>query len=277
MGVRFQFCMVLISLVVNVPDSAAWGPQGHSVIGLIADGHLKPEVKELIAKKFNINSLADVATWADRTRKKRKEESSWHYTNIEEGQWTYDAERDCPDRACVTEKIHEFSSILRSTPLRERKDALKFLVHFVGDVHQPLHLGNLKDRGGGTLRFLYKGEATSLHYLWDGGLIDWGEISLLKYAARLNGRVSEAEVSTWSLSTVSDWANESRSLALKVAYSVDKEGLSKAYIKRGREIINLRLFFLTESALQPAGLLHTRGIAGSGLRPLSNIPHCCLP
>ena len=55
MGVRFQFCMVLISLVVNVPDSAAWGPQGHSVIGLIADGHLKPEVKELIAKKFNIN------------------------------------------------------------------------------------------------------------------------------------------------------------------------------------------------------------------------------
>ena len=293
MGVRFQFCMVLISLVVNVPDSAAWGPQGHSVIGLIADGHLKPEVKELIAKKFNINSLADVATWADRTRKKRKEESSWHYTNIEEGQWTYDAERDCPDRACVKEKIHEFSSILRSTPLRERKDALKFLVHFVGDVHQPLHLGNLKDRGGGTLRFLYKGEATSLHYLWDGGLIDWGGeppqvgvaadsnaavtqtrppkawslfpagvarsrrvggASLLKYAARLNGRVSEVEVSTWSLSTVSDWANESRSLALKEAYNVDKDDLSKAYIKRGQEIINLRL---TQAGVRLAHLLNT--------------------
>ena len=254
MSVRFQFCVALILLVVKVPDSAAWGPQGHRVIGFIADGHLKPEVKELIAEKFNINSLADVATWADRTRKKRKEESSWHYTNIEEGQWTYDAQRDCPDRACVTEKIHEFSSILRSTPLRERKDALKFLVHFVGDVHQPLHLGNLKDRGGGTLRFLYKGEATSLHYLWDGGLIDWGEISLLKYAARLNGRVSEAEVSTWSLSTVSDWANESRSLALKVAYSVDKEGLSKAYIKRGREVINLRL---TQAGVRLAHLLNT--------------------
>ena len=281
MGVRFQFCMVLISLVVNVPDSAAWGPQGHSVIGLIADGHLKPEVKELIAKKFNINSLADVATWADRTRKKRKEESSWHYTNIEEGEWTYNAERDCPDGACVTEKIHEFSGILRSTSLRERKkDALKFLVHFVGDVHQPLHLGNLKDRGGGTLRFLYKGKVVSLHYLWDGGLIDWdGEPpqvnerrhtpppkarslfppgvareSLLKYAARLNGRVSEEEVSAWSLSTVSDWANESRSLALKVAYRVDKGGLSKAYIKRGREVINLRL---TQAGVRLAHLLNT--------------------
>ena len=129
-----------------------------------------------------------------------------------------------PILACVTEKIHEFSSILRSAPLRERNDALKFLVHFVGDVHQPLHLGNLKDRGGGTLRFLYKGEVATLHYLWDGGLIDWGGTSLLKYAARLNGRVSEAEDSTWSLSTVSDWANESRSLALKVAYNVDKIG-----------------------------------------------------
>ena len=281
MSVRFQFCMALILLVVKVPDSAAWGPQGHRVIGFIADGHLKPEVKELIAEKFNINSLADVATWADRTRKKRKEESSWHYTNIEEGEWTYNAERDCPDGACVTEKIHEFSGILRSTSLRERKkDALKFLVHFVGDVHQPLHLGNLKDRGGGTLRFLYKGKDVSLHYLWDGGLIDWdGEPpqvnerrhtpppkarslfppgvareSLLKYAARLNGRVSEEEVSAWSLSTVSDWANESRSLALKVAYSVDKEGLSKAYIKRGREIINLRL---TQAGVRLAHLLNT--------------------
>ena len=295
MSARFQFCMALILLAVNVPDSAAWGPQGHRVIGLIADGHLKSEVKELIAEKFNINSLADVATWADRTRKKRKEESSWHYTNIEEGQWTYNAERDCPDRACVTEKIHEFSGILvdRSTSLRERKDALKFLVHFVGDVHQPLHLGNLKDRGGGTLRFLYKGKVASLHYLWDGGLIDWGGetpqvgvaadsnaavtqtrppkawslfpagvarsrrvggASLLKYAARLNGRVSEVEVSTWSLSTVSDWANESRSLALKEAYNVDKEDLSKAYIKRGQEIINLRL---TQAGVRLAHLLNT--------------------
>ena len=295
MSVRFQFCMALILLVVNVPDSAAWGPQGHRVIGLIADDHLKSEVKELIAEKFNINSLADVATWADRTRKKRKEESSWHYTNIEEGQWTYNAERDCPDRACVTEKIYEFSGILvdRSTSLRERKDALKFLVHFVGDVHQPLHLGNLKDRGGGTLRFLYKGKVASLHYLWDGGLIDWGGeppqvgvdadsnaavaqtrppkawslfpagvarsrrvggASLLKYAARLNGRVSEVEVSTWSLSTVSDWANESRSLALKEAYNVDKDDLSKAYIKRGQEIINLRL---TQAGVRLAHLLNT--------------------
>ena len=75
MSVRFQFCMALILLVVNVPDSAAWGPQGHRVIGLIAENHLEPEVKELIAKKFNINSLAGVANWADRTRKSEKKKA----------------------------------------------------------------------------------------------------------------------------------------------------------------------------------------------------------
>jgi nuclease S1 len=252
---RFQFWMVLFLLVANAPESTAWGPQGHLVIGYIADSHLKPEVKELIAEKFNINSLADVAIWADRTRKKRKEEGPWHYANIAEGQWTYDANRDCPDKACVTEKIMEFSNILvdRTRSLRERKDALKYLVHFVGDVHQPLHLGNQKDRGGGTLRFSYKGKTVRLHYLWDGGLVDWGRESFLKYAMRLNSRVSGEDISTWNRSTVVDWANESRSLALKVAYNVGD--LSKAYVKKGREVIDLRL---VQAGIRLANLFNTK-------------------
>lgn len=254
-NVRFQFWLALILLVLNASDSTAWGPQGHRVIGLIADSHLNPKVKKIIAEKFNINSLADVATWADRTRKKRKNEGPWHYTNIAKGQWTYDSARDCPDKACVTEKIREFSNILidRSISSRERKNALKYLVHFIGDVHQPLHLGNKKDRGGGTLQFPYKGKTVTLHYLWDGGLIDWSKDSLFKYAVRLNGRVSKAEISTWNESTVSDWANESRGLALKVAYNV--ESLSKTYIKRGQEIIDLRL---TQAGVRLAHQLNIR-------------------
>ncbi len=236
MAVRFQFGLILLLLMTCAQESFAWGWQGHKVIGLIADRHLTQEAREVILEKFSINSLADVASWADKTRKKRKQEGPWHYTNIAGDK--YNAQRDCPGGACVTEKIHEFSGVLleSSASLRQQKDALKFLVHFVGDVHQPLHLGNKKDRGGSTLRFPYKGKIVSLHYLWDGGLIDWGG-SPLKYADRLHERVSEVE--EWYPSTVSDWADESRSLALKEAYKVD--GLSKVYIKRSREIINLRL------------------------------------
>lgn len=255
-GVRFQVWLVLILLVVNVQGVAAWGPQGHRVIGSIAESHLQPQVKALILQKFNINSLADVANWADRTRKKRKEENPWHYTNIAEGQWTYIAERDCPNGACVTEKIREFSGILKniSASTQQRKDALKYLVHFVGDVHEPLHLGNKKDRGGGTLLFPYKGKKVTLHYLWDGGLVDWHGTSLLKYAVRLDRKISEAEILSWNRSTVSDWANESRSMALKDAYNIGPEGLSKVYIERGREIINLRL---AQAGVRLAHLLNT--------------------
>ncbi|MZH03077.1 MAG: S1/P1 nuclease [Nitrospinae bacterium] len=248
----FQLWLVL-TVLLNVHESVAWGPQGHQVVGFIAEGRLQPKVKKIIFEKFNINSLADVATWADVIRKKREEEKPWHYTNIAEGQWTYDAERDCPDGSCVTEQIHKFSGILgdASASLQQRKEALKYLVHFVGDVHQPLHLGNKKDRGGGTIRFRYKGKRVSLHYLWDGGLVDWRG-SLLEYATSLNERVIESEVSEWSLSTVSDWANESRRLALNSAYRV--ENLSKPYILRSREIIDLRL---TQAGVRLAHLLNT--------------------
>ena len=253
-GVRFQFWLALIILVLNAHDSSAWGPQGHRVIGFIAEDHLQPEVKKIILQKFNIKSLAGVATWADVVRKKKKEQNPWHYTNIVEGELTYKVSRDCPSLQCVTEKIKEFSEILedRSSSLKQKKAALKYLVHFVGDVHQPLHLGNKKDRGGGTLRFPYKGKIVSLHYLWDGGLIDWRK-PLANYAENLNGKILATEISTWSQSTVNDWANESRSLALNAAYKVEKDGITKSYINRGREIINLRL---AQAGVRLANLLN---------------------
>ena len=97
LGIRFQLWLVLfVLLFANVHDSVAWGPQGHRVVGFISESHLQPKVEKLILEKFNINNLADVATWADEVREKRKEENPWHYTNIAEEQWTYEAARDCP-------------------------------------------------------------------------------------------------------------------------------------------------------------------------------------
>ena len=97
LGVRIHLWLVLfVLLIANVHDSVAWGPQDHRVVGFISESHLQPKVEKLILEKFNINNLADVATWADEVRKKRKEENPWHYTNIVEEQWTYEAARDCP-------------------------------------------------------------------------------------------------------------------------------------------------------------------------------------
>jgi hypothetical protein len=163
--------------------------------------------------------------------------------------------RDCPKGNCVVEKIKEFSSVLTNVklPLKRRKVALKYLVHFVGDLHQPLHLGNLKDRDGGKIRLTYLEENVTPHDLCDGGLIDWKKGSLFKYAAHLNTQVQDLEKSKWLHFKVNDWADESRSLALKYAYPLENDELSKIYISKGREILDQRMM---QAGIRRADLLN---------------------
>ncbi|MBT5471891.1 MAG: S1/P1 nuclease [Nitrospina sp.] len=250
-----RFWLVAILFSINIDDAHGWGPQGHRVIGYIADFNLTPDTKKNIVEEFNINNLADVAIWADKIRRKRKQEKPWHYTNIKEDEWTYVMQRDCPNGNCVIEKIKDFSRVLGNNeiPFQKRKEALKYLVHFVGDVHQPLHLGNQKDRGGGKIRLSYLGKNVSLHYLWDGGLIDWKNESFSKYAARLNNRLVDSEKSEWLNSPINDWADESRSLALKYAYPLEDMELSKKYLVRGREILDQRM---VQAGVRLANLLN---------------------
>jgi hypothetical protein len=252
----FILCKVgVVWGLLSINLAYGWGPQGHRVVGAIAESNLTPETKKIIAEEFNINHLADIANWADKIRRNRKQEKPWHYTNIKEGEWNYRVSRDCPKRNCVIEKIKEFSAVLANVelPLKKRKVALKYLVHFVGDVHQPLHLGNRKDRGGGKIRLDYLGEKVTLHYLWDGGLIDWKRESLLKYATHLNVRFQDLEKTKWLHSKVNDWADESRSLALKYAYPIENNELSKTYISKGREILNQRM---VQAGIRLADLLN---------------------
>ena len=240
----YRFFLVVILLTINFDVAYGWGHQGHSVIAYVAEFNLASESKKIIVEEFNIKNLAYVASWADKVRKRRKYEGPWHYSNIKENESTYVVSRDCPDKNCVTEKIKEFSHVLKNKKIlfRKRKEALKYLVHFVGDIHQPLHLGNSKDRGGNKIRLDYLGSKVNLHYLWDGALIDWKKESFSKYAKFLNNKLVESEKLDWLVDiNVNSWANESRSLALKYAYPFDSEGLSKAYILRGREILDLRM------------------------------------
>lgn len=247
--------LVIIFLATNFDNAHGWGPQGHRTIGYIAEFNLASETKKYILEEFNINNLADVANWADKIKQKRRHESPWHYTNVKAGEWTYEEARDCSNGNCVTEKIKEFIAVLANieNSLKIRKDALKYLVHFVGDVHQPLHLGNRKDRGGGRIRLSYLGRKVNLHYLWDGGLINWREGSLLEYAKRLNIKLVDSEKIEWLNSDINEWTNESRSLALKYAYPLENMELSKEYLSRSREILDQRMI---QAGVRLAGLLN---------------------
>ena len=235
----------------------AWGPMGHRIVGEIAEMRLLPEVKTKIQKNFNIKKLADVANWADTVRKKRSQ-STWHYCNIKESKWTYEKNRDCPDGTCVVEKIRNFIRTLveERLSLAQRKEALMYLIHFIGDVHQPLHLGNAKDRGGNNTRVSFRGKSTNLHALWDGKLIHLGGKNLIQYSRNLSLRASSSESVKWNSSKIPEWANESRGFALNHAYLLGpspKGRLSKIYIERSREIIELRL---SQAGVRLSGLLN---------------------
>ena len=249
--------LLLLPVLFSAYDAWAWGPMGHRIVGEIAEMRLLPEVKTKIRKNFNIKKLSDVAIWADSVRKKRSERL-WHYCNIKESEWTYNKKRDCPAGACVIEKIRDFSQALQDAglSLKKRKEALMYLVHFVGDVHQPLHLGNARDRGGNKIRVKFKGKRTNLHALWDGKLIHLAGKSLLQYAGVLSLRSVSSESVKWNSSKVTEWANESRALALNHAYLSGRSfngRLSKNYIERSREIIELRL---SQAGVRLAGLLN---------------------
>lgn len=234
----------------------AWGPLGHRIVAEIADNHLLPAVKIKIEKNFTIKKLSDVANWADVVKKKRSQ-GSWHYCNIEEPEREYVRERDCPHEACVVEKLKKYARVLeeRGVAGKESKEALMYLVHFVGDIHQPLHLGNARDRGGNNIFLSFKGRRTNLHALWDGGLIYLAGKNLVQYAGDLSRRITAREVDAWNFSSMTGWANESRVWALDHAYvlGVDRGTLSKRYIEKSREIIDLRL---SQAGARLAGLLN---------------------
>jgi hypothetical protein len=227
-------------------EGLAWGPAGHRIVGHIAEMNLDPEILKTIRKKFNIKHLANVANWADEIKRNDNKPDVLHYTNIAVNHRTYDQKRDCPRKRCVTEKIKEYESILvdPASSSKSKKEALKFLIHLVADVHQPMHLGYEKDRGGNEIAVYFGDKLTNLHRVWDHDLIVLNGKSQLQFARQLNRSITSENKKQWAGGTPDDWSNESRALVLDYSYRLQfsrGRELSLGYIREGRRIAEERL------------------------------------
>ena len=166
---------LLVGLAVAPSWTGAWGVQGHRWIAAQAQRLLSPSARQagdaLLAQEPGA-TLESIATWADETRTPAT--AAWHYVNLPEfAHCRYDAERDCPNGQCVVAAIESYQRILQSSaPDTQRLQALKFLVHFVADVHQPLHAGHPQDRGGNRFQVQAYGRGTNLHAVWDSALLE---------------------------------------------------------------------------------------------------------
>ncbi len=171
--------LLLAALLIQPERGQAWGVLGHAIVADIAEHHLTPEALEQIhalLRDEGFEHLDQVASWPDTIRKERPEASPWHYVGIPLTEDAYVPERDCKNGDCAIEAIRRFAIILadRSQPVAARREALKFLVHIVGDLHQPLHgADNAGDHEGGKVPVDYFGQTIAgtppldLHWTWD--------------------------------------------------------------------------------------------------------------
>ncbi len=268
-----RFTVAFGLVMAGVTSAWAWGPEGHEIIGAIAEMHLTPQTRASIAGLIGPDqqiSDSHIANWPDFIRRDAPGTAPWHFVDIPFDAKAYVPSHDCRDGQCVIGAIGRFLEEVRDphVPLHERVDALKFVVHFVGDVHQPLHcIDRDEDRGGNlrTVHFPGHDKDSNLHRVWDEDLVRecLAGRPVKEYAQLLNERVTPAEQREWVQGTVADWAWETHRLAVEHAYKNIPEGgppveLTHAYVAENGHIVEqqltkagLRLAFLLNKAFAP--------------------------
>ncbi len=184
------------------------------MIGELADERISGRTRAEIELILGEEGLAESSTWADEQRSNpaefwREEAGPYHYVTVPEGQ-TYD-EIGPPEEGDALSALDHFAEIVRdpSATRDEKALALRFIVHIVGDVHQPLHAGNGEDRGGNDVRVLWFGQETNLHSVWDSRMIEGQILSYTEYTARLGGQVEPSDTIAWWNAEPQVWIGES--------------------------------------------------------------------
>ena len=216
--IRWLFVFLLTAPVM----AFAWGGEGHRIVCAIAWEELKAPVRFKVEDILHIRSqeqFAETCNYADEYREGHRETASWHYVNVPEGATEVNVDRDCRSKkSCVVEQIGEDLKTLRSKASKEDKAfALKFLAHFVGDIHQPLHVSYAADSGGNAIKGRFFGKSTDLHAVWDAGIIENAHKPWLTIAHDLRRKVTPSKRHVWIGSIPLLWANESLAITLDPA------------------------------------------------------------
>lgn len=231
--------LLILALMAISSPALAWGDYAHRLTASIAMAQLAPQARAELRRLLRaergletpdcrLTSIEDASVWPDCVRARYRDRfafsAPWHYQNISVCE-AFDINAKCWNGDCVTAQIPAQQAILadRGRPAHERLQALSFLVHFVGDMHQPLHLGDKADLGGNNVRaaFGFKSpERMNLHRIWDS---DLAERALTEPPAISPRSVTPAQRRAWTgeqdtPTLVAGWARESWDLSRTIAY-----------------------------------------------------------
>jgi len=279
-GARALGAAFAVSLACGAPPANAWGEEGHEVVALIAERFLEPavdaKVRAILAEDTSgLTSSTQVdqeATWADRFRDSDRNTSKIHYKQTRD--WHFvDLELDGADMTtacfgrpalsrgtvassgpaddCIVDKVDEFSAELANAATRseERRLALQFLLHFIGDMHQPLHASDDHDRGGNLKMVSARGmAANTLHHYWDVEFVERLGTNETSVAEQLIASITATQRAQWATGTAADWAMETYSISKDHAYgrlpaadSPNHYRLSDAYVEDATRVTREQL------------------------------------
>jgi hypothetical protein len=228
-------------LIIFVCQSYGWGATGHRVTGMIAASYLNKKAQKRVEALLGQESLAMASTWMDdiRSDSTYNYASDYHWTTVETGQ-TYEQSKKNPNGDVIM-TIERLITELKSGKLDRTSEIrdLKFLIHLVGDIHQPLHVGCCDDQGGNKVQVKWFGGNSNLHRVWDSDIIDGTKLSYTELAQSL-GTVDEATVKKLQSASVRDWANEDMNYRKQV-YDIGNGNLGYAYSYKNLPLIRERL------------------------------------
>jgi hypothetical protein len=214
--------LLALAAAVAPLSAAAWSDPGHRIVAAIAEERIGPAARRLLHEIVGTKPISDhdVAVWADDIRDRRT--GPWHYVNVPLGAERYEPRRDCPAAGCAVSALESAVARLRDgDDSIELADSLRWLVHLVADLHQPMHAGELRDRGGNDtqVRLGKRKQPLSVHRLWDSEVLDplLERSDPLRAARALAAAIRPADAAAWSADlTPATWATESHLVARAV-------------------------------------------------------------
>ncbi len=210
---------LLLTLLLTPESAWCWGRLGHREASELAESRLTPHalaaVRELLGPGV---SLGAVSTWADEHRNQNS--GAWHYVNVPITESLYDP-KFCSVNGCVVSKIANFRQILLDPRANrsEKREALKYIVHLIEDLHQPMHVADNNDRGGNLMQVRFFNKGSNLHRLWDSQLIEYVPEDEQEWLRDITSLGTPQNLAEWSRGMPEDWATESLQAA-KAAYRV---------------------------------------------------------
>lgn len=237
----------------------SWGVTGHRTIAKIAESHLTPQAQAAVKDLLGSESMADVSTYADRVRSQDeyKYTAPWHYINMRQGL----NEHDFRDSVTMQKRDNVYSALNKckkdlADPAKSRDEkifALKFIIHMVGDLHQPMHVSRSEDQGGNKISVTFLGNPGNLHGLWDSGLPEHEGLNYEHLATKVD-HATPQQIKIWQQDDVIKWLYESYQVSEQLyADAAKSPDFDEAYYKAHIPVFEDRM---EKAGIRLAGVLN---------------------